>query len=157
MKAGIGLLWHSTSPQLGQYSSALDFTFGGPYLMNTMLLYFGALLPLIWGIAHLFPTRNVVKGFGDISVDNQRVVTMEWINEGATLIFIGLLVAIVTWLDPLSTVATAVYWVSILMLNALSVISLLTGFRIHFIFYRLCPLVFTGSSFFILAGMLLAR
>jgi hypothetical protein len=123
--------------------------------MNTILLYLGALLPLAWGIAHLFPTRNVVRGFGDISADNQRVLTMEWINEGATLIFLGLLVAVVTWLDPVSPVSIAVYWLSMLMLIALALISLFTGFRVRFIFYRLCPVIFTSAALLILVGMLL--
>jgi hypothetical protein len=42
------------------------------------LLYLAAFLPTVWGVAHLLPTKNVVKGFGDISLDNQRVITMEW-------------------------------------------------------------------------------
>ncbi len=49
---------------------------------GSLLLYLASLLLIGWGIAHLLPTKNVVKGFGDISLDNQRVITMEWINEG---------------------------------------------------------------------------
>ena len=123
--------------------------------MKQVLLYLAAVLPVVWGIAHLFPTRNVVQGFGDISIDNQRIITMEWINEGATLIFIGVLVATITWIDPANTVATAVYWLCFLMLNALSLISLFTGFRVDFIFFRLCPVIFTGSSILLLLGTLL--
>ena len=121
----------------------------------TFFLYLAALLTTIWGIAHLFPTRNVVKGFGDISLDNRRVITMEWINEGATLIFIGLLTAAVTLIDPTSVVARTVYWLAIIMLNALSIISLFTGFKVKFLPYRLCTIIFTGSSLLILAGMYL--
>jgi len=118
-----------------------------------LLLYLAALLLIGWGIAHLFPTRNVVKGFGDISLDNRRVITMEWINEGATLIFIGLLTAAVTIVDPTSMVARTVYWLIVVMLNALSIISLFTGFKVNFLPYRLCPIIFTGSSILILLGM----
>ena len=117
------------------------------------LLYLAAFLTAAWGIAHLFPTKNVVKGFGAISLDNRRVITMEWINEGATLIFIGILTAAVTLVDPTSLVAHTVYWLAIIMLNALSIISLFTGFRVNFLPYRLCPIIFTGSSILILAGM----
>jgi hypothetical protein len=122
-------------------------------MTNNLLLYLASLLLIGWGIAHLFPTRNVVKGFGDISLDNQRVITMEWINEGATLIFIGLLTAAVTIVDPVSMVARTVYWLAIIMLNALSIISLFTGFKVHFLPYRLCPIIFTGSTILILLGM----
>ena len=119
----------------------------------SFLLYLAAFLTAAWGIAHLFPTKNVVKGFGAISLDNRRVITMEWINEGATLIFIGILTAAVTLVDPTSLVARTVYWLAIIMLNALSIISLFTGFRVNFLPYRLCPIIFTGSSILILAGM----
>jgi hypothetical protein len=122
--------------------------------MNAIfLLYLAACLTTVWGVAHLFPTRNVVKGFGGISPDNRRVITMEWINEGATLIFIGGLTAAVTLIDPSSLLARAVYWLTIIMLNALSIISLFTGFKVNFLPYRLCPIIFTGSSILILLGM----
>ena len=122
-------------------------------MTGSLLLYLASLLLVIWGVAHLFPTRNVVKGFGGISLDNRRVITMEWINEGATLIFIGGLTAAVTLVDPSSLVARTVYWLAIIMLNALSIISLFTGFRVNFLPYRLCPIIFTGSSILILLGM----
>jgi hypothetical protein len=122
-------------------------------MMGNLLLYLASLLLVGWGIAHLFPTRNVVKGFGDISLDNRRVITMEWINEGATLIFVGVLVAAITAVDPASLVARTVYWLAIVMLNALSIISLFTGFKVNFLPYRLCPIIFTGSSILILVGM----
>jgi len=44
--------------------------------MNTVLFYLGGVFTLIWGISHLFPTKNVVKGFGDISQDNKRIIMM---------------------------------------------------------------------------------
>jgi hypothetical protein len=119
----------------------------------SVLLYLAAFLTTAWGVAHLFPTRNVVKGVGNISLDNRRVITMEWINEGATLIFIGVLTGAVTLVDPTSLVARTVYWLAIVMLNALSIISLFTGFKVNFLPYRLCPIIFTGSSVLILIGM----
>lgn len=39
-------------------------------MLNLALLYLGALLLFIWGIAHLVPTRSVLLGFGTISIDN---------------------------------------------------------------------------------------
>jgi hypothetical protein len=119
------------------------------------LLYLAALLTTVWGVAHLFPTKNVVKGFGDISLDNQRVITMEWINEGATLIFIGVLTAAVTLVDPMSLAAHTVYWLAIGMLVVLSIISLFTGFKINFLPFRLCSIIFTGSAILIFLGMYL--
>ena len=119
-------------------------------MVNQILLYTASFFLVFWGIAHLFPTQSVVKGFGDLSSDNRRIITMEWINEGATLIFIGITVAAVTYMDPASTVSKTVYRISFLMLNAMSAISLFTGFKINFLPYKLCPLIFTGTSILII-------
>jgi len=123
--------------------------------MNQILLYLGALLTMLWGIAHLFPTKSVVANFGDISLDNQRIITMEWIVEGVCLIFIGVLVAAVTIVDATSAVSQVVYWLCFAVLNVLSMVSLFTGFKVNFIAFKLCPVIFTGSSILILLGAIL--
>jgi hypothetical protein len=128
---------------------------GGLKMANQIFLYLGAILPFAWGIAHLFPTKSVVKQFGDISMDNKRIISMEWIIEGVSLIFIGVFVSIVTYMDHTSVISKAVYWISFIMLNVLSLISLFTGFRIRFLPFRLCPLIFTTSSVLILIGIFL--
>ena len=121
-------------------------------MANQAFLYAGSVLLLFWGIAHLFPTKNVVEGFGDISLDSQRIIAMEWIIEGASLIFIGLLVASVTFVDYTSLVSKTVYRISFLMLVALSVISIMTGFKINFVPYKLCPAIFITSAILIILG-----
>ena len=124
-------------------------------MVNQILAYIGAGLTTLWGIAHLFPTRNVVADFGDISEDNRNIITMEWIVEGVALIFIGALGTTVTVVDPSSPVTRAVYWLAVVGLNVLSVVSLFTGFKVNFIMFKLCPVIFTGSSVLILLGILL--
>ncbi len=124
-------------------------------MTGQILLYFGAFFTFTWGVSHLFPTRNVVAGFGEISRDNKLIITMEWIVEGVCLIFIGLLAAVVTMVDHSSTLARAVYWVCFTELNVLSAVSLFTGFKINFLPFRLCPVIFTGSSFLIILGALI--
>jgi hypothetical protein len=119
------------------------------------MLYIASLLPTLWGIAHLFPTKSVVKGFGEISNDNKLIITMEWIIEGVALIFIGIIIFAVTIINHSSPVSVAVYWISFGALNVLSAVSLFTGARINFLPFRLCPVIFTGSSLLILAGILL--
>ena len=175
-------------------------------MVNQILLYLGAAIPLLWGVAHMFPTKSVVKGFGDTSLDNQRIITMEWIIEGVALIFIGLVVSSVTYVDYASVISRTIYcraiafspdlsfrgaaqrrrgisptqkrdsshpsgarndswrtdcskcdsptiyWLSFGMLNVLSVISLFTGFKVNFLPFKLCPVLFTASSFLILLG-----
>ena len=121
-------------------------------MINTVLLYLGAFLPFFWGVAHLFPTKSTVSGFGDISLDNQRIITMEWIVEGVSLIFVGVLVAVVTAMDYSGAVSKAVYWIVFAMLNTLSLVSMFTGFKIGFLPFKLCPVIFTTSSILILLG-----
>jgi len=77
---------------------------------------------------------------------------MEWIAEGIALIFIGVLVSAVTFIDPYLRVSRAVYIISCLGLSALTIVSLLTGFKINFLPFRLCPLIFTVSLILIAIG-----
>ena len=123
--------------------------------MQIVLLYLGAALTALWGISHLIPTRGVVAGFGEISDDNRHIITMEWIVEGVSLIFIGVLVAVVTAIDARADVATAVYIVSAVGLLALALVSLFTGFKVRFLPFRLCPFILTLSAVLVLVGALL--
>ena len=121
-------------------------------MTNQVLLYLGSSFLLFWGTAHLFPTKSVVRGFGDISPDNRRIITMEWISEGLALMFIGAVVASVTYFDYASAISKTVYWLSFAMLNALSVVSLFTGFKVNFLPFKLCPVIFTTASVLIVVG-----
>ncbi len=124
-------------------------------MINLVLLFVGAALSALWGISHLFPTSSVVKGFGTISTDNKHIITMEWIVEGFSLIFIGFLVAIVTLIDHQGPVSTAVYLLSASGLIVLALISLFTGFKVKFLPFKLCPFIFTASAVLIFIGWIL--
>ena len=121
-------------------------------MINQVLLYLNSAVIAFWGIAHLFPTRSVVSGFGDISVDNQRIIAMEWIVEGVALVFIGSINAIVTAIDHISSISLAIYFSSVFILIVLAVVSLYTGFKIRFLPFRLCPVVFITSAVLIIVG-----
>ena len=121
-------------------------------MLNETLLYVAAAMTALWGIAHVLPTRSVVRGFGEISQDNKRIVTMEWILEGVALIFIGVLIATVTAIDATTMVARSVYVISTIGLLVFAVISFFTGFRVKFLPFMLCPFIFTASSALILVG-----
>jgi hypothetical protein len=110
--------------------------------VNPVLLYIAAAVTGVWGIAHLFATKGVVKGFGDLSADNRRIITMEWIVEGVALISTAAFVAAATAVDPGATVSSAVYAVAIGTLVVLAVVSLFTGFKVAFLPFRLCPVIF---------------
>ena len=124
-------------------------------MINQVLLYSGSAVVLFWGIAHLFPTRSVVAGFGDISIDNKRIITMEWIIEGVALIFIGSVNAVVTAIDHFDSISLAVYLSSCVILVVLALVSFFTGFKISFLPFKLCPVIFITSAVLITLGGLL--
>ena len=117
-----------------------------------ILLYLGSGLTVLWGISHLIPTKNVVNDFGDISKDNRHIITMEWIVEGVSLIFIGVLVTTVTFINPNTLVSNAVYIVSVIGLLGLAIVALFTGFKVNFLPFKLCPFILTISAVLILLG-----
>ncbi len=125
-------------------------------MAGVVLTYLGSATVFCWGVAHLIPTRNVVAGFGEISLDNRRILAMEWITEGVALIFTGTVVTLVTWVDPASSVSLTVYWASAGFLVSMAVVSLFTGFKVAFLAFKLCPFIFTGSAILIAATPLSA-
>ena len=62
--------------------------------MGLVLMLVGGAVCIVWGGAHLVPTRKVVAGFGELSTDNRRLLAMEWIAEGLTLCFVGAFVVV---------------------------------------------------------------
>lgn len=121
--------------------------------MKKTIIYLAGAITLLWGIAHLIPTKGVVADFGDITVDNQLIITMEWMVEGFSLIFLGILVFVVAITDPGSRLARNVLISVIGMLLALTVLSLFTGFWVDFIPFKLCPFIFTASAAMLFIGI----
>ena len=125
-------------------------------IMNDILLYIGSALIVVWGIAHIIPTRNVVNGFGQISDDNKRIITMEWVAEGLTLCFIGLLVLFVTVLEnSQDNVSLIVYRASAGMLIVMAGWTALTGARTPIVPIKICPFVKTIVAVLFILGSVL--
>ncbi|MFC2062340.1 hypothetical protein ACFLS8_00130 [Chloroflexota bacterium] len=121
-----------------------------------ILLYIGSAVLIIWGIAHIIPTKSVVKGFGEISADNTKIITMEWAAEGITLCFIGLLVLLVTAIGgPPNLVSALVYRISAGMLVIMAVWTSLTGARISVVPIKICPIVKTAVAILFIIGSIL--
>jgi len=116
--------------------------------MKVIILYVGSIVIILWGIAHIvIPTKGIVQGFGPISIDNKRILTMEWIMEGLALIFIGALVILVTLLAGVENFASAlVYRSSGTMLAVMAGVSLFTGARTSIIPMKLCPPIFVSVA-----------
>jgi len=120
--------------------------------MGALSLYIASSLTALWGIAHLFATRGVVSGFGDLTPDNRRIITMEWIVEGVALVSLAGFVTAATVIQPEAAVSSAIYAVAIATLVALALVSVFTGFRVAFLPFRLCPVIFGVSAAMIAWG-----
>ena len=111
-------------------------------MINDILLYVGSGVITLWGVSHIVPVRGVVDGFGPLSVDNRRIITMEWVAEGLTLCFIGLLVLVVTLLGGSgSPVSIIVYRASSVMLLVMAGWTAMTGARTSIVPIKICPFV----------------
>ena len=125
-------------------------------MINAILLYVGATVITVWGIAHIVPVKSVVKGFGQISQDNKRIITMEWIAEGMTLCFIGLLVLFVTiWGEARSNTSIIVYMASSAMLVIMAALTSVTGARTSIVPIKICPFVKVAVAILFFLGAVL--
>jgi len=113
--------------------------------------YIGSSVIILWGIAHIIQTRHIVSGYEPTSVNNRRIMTMEWVAEGFILIFVGLLVLFARHFYggcPLT------YPMSALMLLVMAAWTALTGGRTSVAFLRMSPVVETIVAILILYGTL---
>ena len=125
-------------------------------MLANVLLYLGAAILFVWGVAHIVPTRNVVAGFGPLSEDNRINITMEWVAEGLALAFVGLLAALVTSVggadDPVRRV---VVWAIVAFCVLMGAWTFIAGRRSTILPIRLCPLVLAVAAVLLLLGNLL--
>jgi hypothetical protein len=127
----------------------------GNSVTTDIILYASSSAIIVWGVAHIIPARSVVAGFGPISEDNKRIITMEWVAEGLTLCFIGLLVLLITALDgSQDAVSRNVYRISAAMLLVMAGWTLLTGARTSIVPIKVCPIVKTVVAALFLVGSL---
>jgi len=125
-------------------------------MTSDILVYTGSGVITLWGIAHIVPTKSVVKGFGPISEDNKRIITMEWVAEGLALCFIGLLVMVVTiWEGPENPASIIVYRASAAMAIIMAGWTFLIGGRTSIIPIKICPLVLTTVAVLFFLGSVL--
>ena len=121
--------------------------------MNAFLLYTGSAVIFLWGLGHLVPTRNIVQGFGPLSEDNFRIITMEWISEGLSLSFIGILVFITTVSGGAQSEAIKIVGPACaLMLLIMATLSVFTGARTSILPMRICPIIKTITAGLFLGG-----
>jgi hypothetical protein len=114
--------------------------------MNHALVYIASVMLMVWGVAHIIPARNIVKGFGDITADNKKILTMEIIAEGLTLIFLGALPFIVLAYPGWDLVPRLVIMSEAVMLVIMAGVTLFTGARTPVIWYKICVAVKTLAA-----------
>ena len=107
---------------------------------------------VVWGVAHIAATRPVLTLYGELSTDNRRVRVMEWVAEGFTHVFVGLLVVVITAIEGAGgSGATVVYRSCAAFELVLVGWTAATGARTPYIWYRICLVVLSA-----VAGLLLA-
>lgn len=122
--------------------------------MNVIAVYAGSIIIIIWGIAHIFPTAAIVKGFGEISTDNKRILVMEWVGAGLWMIFIGTLCLLITaLLYGRDNAAQVVYVAASAMLLISAALGFFTGFRTAIIPIKLCPFVQIICALLLICGL----
>jgi hypothetical protein len=123
--------------------------------MSEALAYTAAGIVLLWGASHIMPTRQVVAGFGDIGTDNRHIITMEWVAEGISFIFIAVLIAAVTLSSAAPEPAEdLVYRVVPGFLLTIGLWTAMTGARTKVIWFKMCPVVMSVSSALLIAASL---
>jgi hypothetical protein len=125
-------------------------------MLNTILLYLGAALLILWGVAQLIPTRGVVAVFGALSEDNRINITMEWVAEGLALAFVGALAALVTMVgganDPVTRVVVCAVAGFCIIMGGWTFI---VGRHSTILPIRLCPLVLAVAAVLLVLGNVL--
>ena len=122
-------------------------------MSTIVLLYLGSIIIFLWGVGHLFPTKNIVEDFGNISEDNKRIITMEWIAEGLTLCFLGLLPLFLTIFSYLGGNG---FYIGIMscagMLIIMAILSFFTGARTSILPMKLCPYIKLSGALLLILG-----
>lgn len=122
--------------------------------MEEVLAYLAAGLVWLWGISHAIPTRAVVTGFGEISMDNRRVLVQEWLAEAVTMWSFAALVIVVTVAGGGTSVADWTYRVTAGALLVLAILTALTGARTRVVWFKICPVLLTTSAALLLLASL---
>ncbi len=106
------------------------------------MIYVGSTLIILWGLAHLIPTKTLIEGFANLTSDNKKIFFVEWLAEGLSQCFIGIMVLIVSYVAGTDkTGCKLVYLLSSAMLFALSILSFATKGKSSLKALRVCPFI----------------
>jgi hypothetical protein len=114
--------------------------------MAEAVAYLAAAVIAVWGVSHAIPTRQVVAGFEPTAVDNHRVILQEWVIEAGAMWGLAGLVFAVTLMGGDASVVDGVYRVVAGILVAFAIVTALTGARRSVIWFKICPVLLTGTA-----------
>ncbi len=121
--------------------------------MDAVLIYVGSAIIIGWGVAHIVPTRAIVRGFEPLTKDNRLIIRMEWVAEGLTFIFIGALAVALTLAEgPDGGGSKIVYIASAIMLLVMAQWSSMTGARTSIVPMKICPYVKSAVALLFVIG-----
>jgi hypothetical protein len=120
--------------------------------MGPILAWIAAAVVAAWGVAHAIPTRQVLAGFEPVTADNRRIVLQEWLAEAFTMWGIAAVVITVTAVGTDSDGRAWVYRIAAGLLLALGALTALTGARTGVIWFKICPVLLTGSAILLLVA-----
>lgn len=117
------------------------------------VIYIGSAVIFLWGAGHIVATRSVIAGFGELTADNRRILTMEWIAEGLTLCFLGVLPGLMAISGGLaSPQGRTILYAAASMLFVLAGLSAATGAKTSIGPMKACPVVKTIVAALYVAG-----
>ena len=123
--------------------------------VTTILAYVSAALVAVWGVAHAFPTTQVLAGFAPITADNRRIVLQEWLAEAFTMWGITAVVIVATAAGGQDAdLRRWVYRVAAGLLVALGTLTALTGARTPVVWFKVCPVLLGICAALLLAASL---
>ena len=120
--------------------------------MANVLAYLASGVIAAWGVSHAIPTRQVVAGFEPTAVDNHRVILQEWVIEAVAMWGLAALVFAATLMGGDAGVVDGVYRVVAGILVAFAVVTALTGARTSVIWFKVCPVLLTGTAVLLVAA-----
>ena len=127
----------------------------GDCVLGPLLNYIASAIVIGWGVAHIVPTREVVKSLGEAAIDSRRVMEMEWVAEGLALAFIGVSTFVLTVAAGLSDpVAVLVYRMNAAALIVFAAWHHLVGSKTRLLPVKLCPVVLTSAAALIVVATL---
>jgi hypothetical protein len=107
-------------------------------MIPSIVPYVSSLVIIVWGFIHITRTRRMVTVHEPSSVENRRILTMAWVAQGLTLIFIGLLVLGVRYIYG---GCEFTYPMATLMLLGVAAWTTFTGSRTSDRFLKMSPVV----------------